>query len=115
MKIAFIIPGLGIGGVETVFINLLSAMEQYSDAEIYVFSHNKITEPIYKEFFEQHKNIKLCIYYPSAKLFNDIQKYCRITPLKQIRQLFFHIYKFFKNRQNEKKITKNIQRKKKKK
>ena len=61
---------------------------------------------MYKEFFEKHKNIKLHVYYPLADLFNGIQKYCRITPLKQIRQIFFHIYKSYKNRQIGKKITK---------
>lgn len=106
MKIAFVIPGLGIGGVETVFINLLSALQQYSDAELYVFTHREIIEPVYKDFFDRNKNIKLHVYYPKADFFERLQKYCHVSPLKQIRKFIFHIYKFYKNKKVGRQITK---------
>ena len=97
---------MGIGGVETVFINFLRALTEYTDAEIYVFTNSKITEGIHKQFFDNNHNVHLEIYYPLAEYFENLAKYCKIFPLKEIRKLLFHVYKTYKNQMFARKIQK---------
>ncbi|MBQ8255618.1 MAG: glycosyltransferase [Alphaproteobacteria bacterium] len=95
-RVAFCIPDMVIGGVETVFINTLNELIRRDDIEITVVTHNKIREKQYAQWFAEHPGIKLIVYRPLSNWFEDLQKYCKIFPLKQIRKIAFSLYKKYR-------------------
>lgn len=95
-KVAFCIPDMVIGGVETVFINTLNELVKHDDIKITVVTHNKIREKQYAQWFTEHPGVKLIVYRPLANWFEDLQKYCKFFPLKQIRKIIFSLYKKYR-------------------
>ncbi len=100
MKVAFCIPYMIIGGVESVFIrtldemlNSIAADAKYKDIEICVITHAKLKEPLYVKWFQRHSNIKICVCYPLQHCFEGIIKYTNFFPLRQIRKILFSVYK----------------------
>lgn len=97
MKIGFCIPGMVIGGVESVFANTLDALHKYySDIEIVVFPHAALSEPYYIDWFDKRPYINVKPFYPLGERFENAQRYMRGFPLKQIRKIAFSLYKNFK-------------------
>lgn len=97
LKIAFCIPNMIIGGVESVFIKTLDEMLARGDAEISVFMQTKLREPFYIDWFARHPNVKLTILYPAGHIFEGAQKYMRIFPLSNIRKIAYSLYKKYQN------------------
>lgn len=102
MKIAFCIPDMIIGGVETVFIrtldgilNGITAFPAYKNIEICIITHANIKEPLYETWLKKH-NIKVFVCYPKQNWFEGIAKYTNFFPLKQIRKFAFSMYKKLK-------------------
>ena len=97
MKIGFCIPGMVIGGVESVFANTLDALHKYyPDIEIVVFPHAALSEPYYIDWFNKRPYITVKPFYPLCERFENAQRYMRGFPLKQIRKIAFSLYKNFK-------------------
>ena len=97
MKIGFCIPGMVIGGVESVFANTLDALHKYyPDIEIVVFPHAALSEPYYIDWFKARPYITVKPFYPLCERFENAQRYMRGFPLKQIRKIVFSLYKNFK-------------------
>lgn len=98
MKIGFCIPGMVIGGVESVFANTLDALHKYyPDVEIVVFPHAALSELYYIEWFKTRPYIKVKPFFPLCEQFENARRYMRGFPLKQIRKIVFSLYKRFKN------------------
>lgn len=96
MKVAFCVPNMIIGGVETVFVNTLTELLKNKDLEIQVISHAKIREALYVDWFKAHPEIPLHVYYPLHNFFEDLSKYSKIFPLKQLRKIIFSLYKKYR-------------------
>lgn len=65
IKIAFCLRDMQLGGVESVLIRTLDKLQEYKNIEISIITYVDILEPIYKKYFESHKNIKCFSLYPS--------------------------------------------------
>ena len=103
MKVAFCIPNMIVGGVESVFIRTLDGIleriandKKYKNIEICVITHAKITEPLYKNWFNKHPKIKIIVLYPLENYFEGLIKITEFFPLRQIRKISFSLYKKFK-------------------
>lgn len=92
-KIAFCIPNMVIGGLETVFINTLTEMAKNKDFDITVIMHQTRIDPVYRQWFAAHPDIHVQIMYPWAVFFENLKKYIEFFPLKNIRKIIFSIYK----------------------
>jgi len=68
IKVAFCLRDMQLGGVESVLIRTLDKLQEYKNIDISVINYVDITEPIYKKYFESHKNIKRYSLYPSKIL-----------------------------------------------
>lgn len=98
LRVGFCIPGMVIGGVESVFANTLDALHKYyPDIEIVVFPHAALSEPFYVEWFKQRPYITVKPFYPLCEKFENAQRYMRGFPLSNIRKIIFSAYKKFKN------------------
>ena len=95
-KIAFCIPDMIIGGVESVFITILTELIKSPNLEISVFLHSKLTEPFYHDWFTKHPEIQIKVIYPLQTYFERLKKHTNFFPLKNIRKLIFSIYKKYK-------------------
>ena len=70
LKVGFWIPGMIIGGVESVFANTLDALHKhYPDIEIAVFPHAAISEQFYIDWFKQRPHITVKPFYPLSEKF----------------------------------------------
>ncbi len=111
MKIAFCIPDMIIGGVETVFIRTLDGMLKsitscpaYKDIDVCIITHARITEPLYKDWLQKH-GVEVFVCYPMQNWFEGIAKYTNFFPLKQLRKLTFSLYKKLKRRNLKNKFS----------
>ncbi len=95
-KAIFCVPNMIIGGLETVLISTLTALKSEKDINICVITHAKIREPLYIQWFKENPDVPLYVYYPLCNWFEDIRKYCRIFPLKQLRKIVFSLYKKYR-------------------
>lgn len=95
-KIAFCVPNMIIGGVETVLTNTLQELSTQPDIELRIITHAKIREPKYIKWIQEHPEIPVYVYYPLCNWFEDWRKYCRIFPLKQLRKIAFSLYKKYR-------------------
>jgi len=74
-KVAFCIPDMIIGGVETVFINLMDELSKKTDLQITIVTLAKIEEPLYVKWLKSHPEIPVFVYYPMRNWFESIIKY----------------------------------------
>ena len=96
IKVAFCIPTMVIGGCETIFVNTIDELSKKSELDITIVTHAKIKEPLYCDWLKKHKNISVYVYYPLHNFFEDMDKYCQIFPLKNIRKICFSLYKKYR-------------------
>lgn len=96
VKVAFCIPTMIIGGVETVFISTLEELLKYPEFDIRVITHAKIREALYADWLKSHPEIKTYVYYPLCNWFEDLKSRCNFFPLKQIRKICFGLYKTYR-------------------
>lgn len=96
LNVAFCIPNMIIGGVETVLITLLEQLLKHDDLNIQLVTHAKISEPLYSNWLDQHPEIDVYVCYPLLVFFEKLKKYCSFPPLKQIRKLIFSLYKKYR-------------------
>lgn len=95
IKVAFCIPNMIIGGVETVFVNTIDELLKNPDLDITIITHAKIREPLYVDWLKSHPELPVYVYYPLCNWFEDLgQKCCRI--LRPIRRIMFSLYKKYR-------------------
>ena len=94
-KVAFCIPNMSVGGVETVFTATISELLKKSDLEIVIVTLAKIREPVYIQWFHKHPDVKVYVYRPLSNWFEDIAPHCR-GMLKPLRKIAFSIYKKYR-------------------
>lgn len=95
ISVAFCIPTMIIGGVETVFVNTIDELSKYPDLEITILTHLKIKEPLYTKWLKNHPEIPVYVYYPMGNFFEFLGRYTKVFPLKNIRTIVFGLYKRF--------------------
>ncbi len=95
-KIAFCIPFMIIGGVETVFLRTLDELYKNKFLEIVILTHLPLNNSTYSEWFCSHPDIKIYTYYPLGEIFEKIAQYTKIFPLKNIRKIIFSLYKKYR-------------------
>lgn len=83
-----------VGGVENVFVQTLEKLQHLYD--ITVFLDWPVQEPVYAKWFEEHKNIKLVVFYPKSPFFSNLMKYSSHFPLKNIRKISYSLYKKYR-------------------
>ena len=64
MKIAFMLPSLGMVGVETAFENLLAGLSSMAHVDITVYRQRPLSEQVQLDWFKNHPSIKTVNYYP---------------------------------------------------
>lgn len=94
-KVAFCIPDMVIGGVETVFITTINELLKNHDLEVVVVTHTIIREPLYIKWFKEHPEVKVYVYRPLSNWFEDVAPHCRGV-LKPLRKIAFSIYKKYR-------------------
>lgn len=67
-RIAFCLRDMQMGGVESVLIRTLDELLKHKNIELNLVTYVDIKTPIYKQYFEQHKNIKIISLYPCSWL-----------------------------------------------
>ena len=95
IKLVFCIPDMIIGGVETVFVNTINELLKYG-FDISIITHRKITEPLYVKWLSELKDVSVYTEFPWSDFFENMEHYCRIFPLKQIRKFVFSLYKNYR-------------------
>lgn len=95
-KIAFCIPDMIVGGVETIFISTLTELSQHTDLKITVFMQSKLNEHFYQDWFNAHPQISIKTLYPLLHYFEVLKKHTNFFPIKPIRKLIFSIYKKYR-------------------
>ena len=95
IKLVFCIPDMIIGGVETVFVNTINELLKYG-FDISIITHRKITEPLYVKWLSELKGVSVYTEFPWSDFFENMERYCRIFPLKQIRKFVFSLYKNYR-------------------
>lgn len=93
LKVAFCIPNMVIGGLETVFINTLTEMVKNPELDITVIMAQTRIDPSHRQWFDAHPDVHIQILYPHAVLFEDLKEHIDFFPLKNIRKIIFSIYK----------------------
>lgn len=94
-KIAFCIPNMIIGGVETVFVNTINELLNEPNLEIQIITHAKIREPLYTDWLKTHPELSVYVYYPLCNWFEDMAPRCHGV-LKPLRQIAFSLYKKYR-------------------
>ncbi len=97
MKIAFMLPSLGMVGVETAFENLLAGLSSMAHVDITVYRQRPLSEQVQLDWFKNHPSIKTVNYYPLADWFENLRSRCKNFPLKQLRKIVFSLYKKYRN------------------
>lgn len=96
IKVVFCIPDMVIGGVETVFKNTLESLLKNPNLDVSILTHTKIREPLHLAWLKDYSNVKIHVYYPLCNFYQDLMKYCRVPPLKQLRKIIFSLYKKYR-------------------
>jgi glycosyltransferase involved in cell wall biosynthesis len=68
IRVAFCLRDMQLGGVESVLIRTLDKLQAYKNIDISIITYVNITEPIYREYFKTHPDIKCFSLYPCKKL-----------------------------------------------
>ena len=68
INIAFCLRDMQLGGVESVLIRTLDELQKQKNINISIITYANIKEPVYKKYFEEHKNIKTYSLYPCSWL-----------------------------------------------
>lgn len=84
IKVAFCLRDMQLGGVESVLIRTLDKLQEYKNIDIYLVTYANIKEPIYKKYFETHKNIKCYSLYPCSWLSTKLPRFF-------LARIFIHI------------------------
>ncbi|MCQ2582026.1 MAG: glycosyltransferase [Alphaproteobacteria bacterium] len=92
IKVAFCIPNMVIGGVETVFTTTVDMLLKSRVFDICVFTHAELTEPYYVQWFKDRPQIKVVSVYRLNSFFEKYKKKFGF-PLENIRKIIFSIYK----------------------
>ncbi len=93
--VAFCIPNMIIGGVETVFCSTIDELSNSSDLKIQIITHAQIREPLYADWLKMHPELSVYVYYPLCNWFEDIAPRCRGI-LKPLRKIAFSLYKKYR-------------------
>ena len=93
-KIAFFMYDMRTGGVETVLVNTINALLK-QNAEITLYSHRTIIEPVHLEWLKKHPEIRVVIYYPLARFFDRQNR--RRPIIRALKRICFGIYRVYRN------------------
>ena len=95
ITVAFCIPNMIIGGVETVLKTTIDALLQQKNVQVVIITHAKIRQPLYVKWLASHPEIPVRVYYPLQNWFEDLVPYCRGV-LKPVRKVCFSLYKKYR-------------------
>ncbi|MDE6571189.1 MAG: glycosyltransferase [Alphaproteobacteria bacterium] len=96
IKVVFCIPNMVIGGVENVLVNTVNELMRDDNLDIAIALHAPVREPVHRQWLAAHPQIPVYTYYPLCNWFEDMQKYCRVFPLKPLRKIAFSLYKKYR-------------------
>ncbi|MDE6478315.1 MAG: glycosyltransferase [Alphaproteobacteria bacterium] len=74
-KIAICLRDMKIGGVESVCIRTLDALLKNPDLEIVMITYCPVREPVYRDWFAAHPQIKTHVLYPCRWLGTDLARF----------------------------------------
>ncbi len=102
VKIAFCLRDMQLGGVESVLIRTLDELLKNTDFDISVITYVNIKEPVYKRYFEEHKEIKTYVLYPCKFLgtklphfsLYKIVLYVMRDIYRSVKRIFFRMNNF---------------------
>lgn len=95
-NVAFCIPNMIIGGVESVLVTTVDNMLNNPNIKVSIITHQQITEPKYANWLKSHPEIPVYVCFPFQIFFEKLAKYCRFFPLKQLRKIIFSLYKKYR-------------------
>lgn len=95
VKVAFCIPDMIVGGVDTVFVNTIDELSKNKDLDIVIITHARVREPLYTTWLHSHPEIPVYVYYPLCNWFEDLTPKCRGI-LKPLRKMIFSMYKKYR-------------------
>ncbi len=84
VKVAFCVPNMIIGGVETVFFNTINELAKNPKLDVIIITHAQIREPLYANWLKSYPKKSVYVYYPLCNWFEDLAPKCRGI-LKPIR------------------------------
>ena len=93
IKVAFCLRDMQLGGVESVLIRTLDKLQEYKNIDISVINYVDITEPIYKKYFESHKNIKRYSLYPSKILGTKLPHFFLLRIFAHLLRGIYRVWK----------------------
>ena len=73
-RIAFCVPTMIIGGVETVLVNTVEKLLECDDLDLCLVFHTDVIEPKYKDWLKSHPEIPVYVYYPLGNWFEKQKK-----------------------------------------
>lgn len=95
-KVTFFISDMIIGGTETVFVDTINELLNYSEIELRIVTKTEIKEPLYVNWLASHPDINVYVFYPLQSFFEGLKKYCKVFPLENIRKIIFSLYKKYR-------------------
>lgn len=95
VKVAFCVPNMIIGGVETVFFNTINELAKNPKLDVIIITHAQIREPLYANWLKSYPKKSVYVYYPLCNWFEDLAPKCRGI-LKPIRKIIFSLYKKYR-------------------
>jgi len=75
LRVAFCLRDMQMGGVESVLIRTFNELLKYKNIEISLVSYVDIKTPMYREYFKNHPQIKLCSLYPCKWLGTKLPRF----------------------------------------
>lgn len=101
IRIAFCLRDMQMGGVESVLIRTLDALQKYKNIEISFITYVDIKNTFYKQYFSEHANIKCYSLYPSNIFGTDLPHFFLI-------RMFIHLMRGIYRGIHRKCFIKNI-------
>lgn len=95
-RIAFCVPTMVIGGVETVLVNTVEKLLECDDLDLCLVFHTDVIEPKYKDWLKSHPEIPVYVYYPLGNWFEKQKKRFKKFPCKLLCRLCYGIYKNYR-------------------
>lgn len=93
LRVAFCLRDMQMGGVESVLIRTLDELQKNKNIELNIITYAKIKNPVFRRYFDEHKNIKTCSLYPCSWLSTKLPHF---VFSRLIVHLLRGVYRFIK-------------------
>ena len=95
-RVAFCVPTMMMGGVETVLVNTVEKLLEYNVFDVSIVLHTSVMEPKYKDWLKKHSDIPVYVYYPLGNWFEKQKSKIKFGPLKLLCRLIYGVYKKYR-------------------